>query len=393
LALNGSFEMKKYFVVISLLTMIILSSCTYYEEEFDRIEDHKLRVIGVTYLPHPEGAPGDTITARVYFAGNTTVNMDNFTFAYNPANTVSTDSIKEMPLTLIEKKSWLPDSFQYSFVISDSVFLKEKISSLAKTVKDSMAQILLQSEDSLFAYLKDLNDDQIELFTERFRKMALSCQTYFTAYSEYGSSLRVMSRYSIRYNSRYQDLANVNNNPDVSWLAVYAVPSMYDNQFDSVHILEPSRWRKNYLFNIQHPESVNMNILIDTGYNYRFAINGSVIGYQNSSGHLFADTLGDTETGLDGEEHRESISYNWFYENSDKINRQFESLLIINDKTNRSAAQFEPPKFIEMKNFKVWVVIKDNIYDNVVCRPTGVSVKGVRGTFEYTDAYMKKAGY
>ena len=71
-------------IVIFTLVLCWMISCTNFNAPlFERIDDNKLRVIGVSIGPHPEVSPGDTVTATAYFAGNPVVSVDAFSIAHS----------------------------------------------------------------------------------------------------------------------------------------------------------------------------------------------------------------------------------------------------------------------------------------------------------------------
>ena len=70
------------FQTIAICVLLTISFCSVYSSDFYRIENTKLRILGVRHFPNPDVAPGDTVTARIYFAGSPVVNVDNFTISF-----------------------------------------------------------------------------------------------------------------------------------------------------------------------------------------------------------------------------------------------------------------------------------------------------------------------
>lgn len=381
---------KRYWKFAAAATALTFS-CAQYSSDFNRIDENKLRVIGVSYLPCPDVAPGDTVTARVYFAGNKVVRVDKFSMAFNGYYDRDGTVFDEKPLAITGTESWLPDSFQYTFVLPDSVFLKHRSWLLDSAASDSMARLMLRPKDSVVAFVTSLPQADQNSLVDRIKKLSLGSVTFCTAIAENGTSLRVMSSFSVRYNSRYREFFSVNNNPSISWIAAYAVPRSKAMSFDPFNPESASSAHKTYLFNAQNPDSVDTTIVVDTGYSYFFAADNGMHMRLDSTGTIISDTLSDIISMSDGPV-RESYSYKWFFQNCDPVTDYLDSMLVIDDQASGPFIEFKPPMAVTMSHFKLWAAAYDWADNFSIDWPRGIGVKGVSGAFRFTEAYKNKMG-
>jgi hypothetical protein len=384
--------LMKHHIPISMLLFVagFLACQLPFPADFNRIEEKKLRVIGVTYLPSPDVAPGDTVTARAYFAGNKVIKVDNVTLAFNAFGDETGIDFVETPLPLIASQSWLPDSFQYTFVLPDSVIVREfnRYPNLS-TSWDSIARLLLQPKDSVISYLSSLSEQDQSTKIDLIKKTFLWSNTLFSAYAENGTSIRVVSSFAVRYHSRFPEYLSVNHNPSLSWMAVYRVPRSNAMGFDPFYTGPDAVVSKQYLYNADHPDSVDTQVVIDTGYSYFLAGDNGIV-HKDSNGVIFYDTLWDSEINGNGAPVRESYAYKWFYQNGEMVANHMDSLLVIDDYASGPFAEFKPPINAAMHHFNVWVAVTDRYDGSFWYRPVGMAVKGVSGEFSYTDAYRRQ---
>jgi len=381
---------KRYLRFAAAATALTFS-CAQYSSDFNRIDGNKLRVIGVSYLPRPDVAPGDTVTARVYFTGNKVVQVDKFSMAFNGYGDRDGTIFDEKPLAIIATESWLPDSFQYTFILPDSVFLKHRSWFLDSTASDSMARLMIRPKDSVVAFVTSLPQTEQSGLVDRIKKLSLGSVTFCTATAENGTSLRVLSNFSVRYNSRYREFFPVNNNPSISWIAAYTVPRSVAMSFDPFNLTAAGSAHKTYLFNAQYPDSVDTTVVIDTGYSYFFAADNGVRMRLDSAGKIISDTLSDIISMSDGPV-RESYSYKWFFQNRDPVTDYLDSMLVIDDQASGPVIEFKPPMAVKMAHFKLWTAVFDQADNLNADWPRGMGVKAVSGIFRFTDAYKKEMG-
>jgi len=381
------------FRYICVICAVAFVHCTLImPSDFNRIDEGKLRVINVAFLPRPDVGPGDTVTARAYFAGSNVTRIDNFALAYDGFGDEAGWKPVEKPLTIIARREWFPDSCEFTFAIPDSVFLHERAWALDSSVQDSVARLMLQPKEKVVATLTGLPDSLRSLAMDRIARMSLWTSTLFTAYAENGASLRVLSTCAVRFNSRYPEYLPVNNNPQISWVTAYAVPRSEATNFDPYGQTLPPGVRTWRLFDGRNPASTDTTIVVDTGYSYFFACDNGIHTATDSSGDVTLDTLWEGVPSENGSLKRESISYMWFFQNVDSYSEDPDSMLVIDNSSSHPVIEFKPPILTSMRRFKIWVSAKDELYSSTAYRPNGIGVCGVAGVFTYTDEYRKRFG-
>jgi hypothetical protein len=150
--------MKKV-ILINLLALFAIQ-CGQFPNRFERIESDAQRFISFSFRDHAEGAPGDTIYLRSFFAGEKTtavewqVSYDCIMSQYGDETVIN---IRDLPL--IDVTDRLPDSIDISFIIPDSVFFTtaaitpQMLDMVRKQLPASMNDM---SQREMAAFLHDL---------------------------------------------------------------------------------------------------------------------------------------------------------------------------------------------------------------------------------------------
>jgi hypothetical protein len=217
------------------------------------------------------------------------------------------------------------------------------------------------------------------------------CHLFFNAQSKNGSTLKIHSEFTIRYNSLFPEFMPVNHNPEIKWLGVYKVPKKISKNFCPMNPAMINQFSITYLYNEYYPEKVCDTIEIDTGYTYFVGGNEGVNLYVNSQGDTIVDTTYDMFRIKQGDSVSsvpESYTYKWFYQNDDTPVTADSLLELSNLDTWFSITELKPPLFTVMKEFNIWLVIYDDFYGSWN-HPKGYAVRGVKGTLKYTEAYRK----
>jgi hypothetical protein len=368
-----------------VLLIVVCFSCSMMPSTFPRVDANKIRVIGVVFSSKPEVAPGDTITATAYFGGDKVTAITDFKLAHHYRRLMSeitfTDSYSIE--SLIQPKGF-PDSAQISFIINPDIFLRHQgIDSLPQHTVDSISRIITMNKDSLSLFLANLSNEQRDVLRNYIERMALPAYLLFTAHSENGTDLPIVASFRIKYHVPILGVVPVNNNPDISWLAVYKVPSNYAMNFSPNEPSLSGKFTTTYLYNKNNPSICDSNVAIDTGYAYFLAADDGVV--RNGSS---IDTLRDTSTDWNGNRIRETYNYKWFYQNVDMVTDYEDSLMNIDNSTS-SYIEMKPAYNTEMKHFKVWVAVYDELEDRW-WRPRGMCVRGVKGVFRFSNAYINR---
>lgn len=368
-----------------LAFVFVFLSCITMTSTFDRVDTNKLRVIGVVFSPKPDVAPGDTITVTAYFGGNKVVSVSDFKLAYNYFWSMSGITFKDPhTITLLTQPKGLPDSAQISFVINPDVFIgRQGLDSVPQHTVDSISRLFSLSKDSLQSVLSISTTQQRDTLGKYIERMTLPTSLLFTAHSENGTDLPIVAGFTIKYHAPLPGVVPPNNNPDITWLAVCKVPSNYAMGFSPYDPTFQGKFTMTYLYNKNNPALCDSNVDIDTGYAYFLAADNEVV--RNGAS---IDSLRDTMTDSKGNFYRETYNYEWFYQNVDMVT-DFEDSLMNIDNSTSSYIEMKPAYNTAMKHFRVWVAVYDQIA-NIWWRPRGMCVRGVKGVFRFSDAYIRK---
>jgi len=359
---------------------------------FERIDDSRLRVIGVVDSPRSEAAPGDTITARAYFAGNPVIDVRSLSVSYDVRIVGQVDTFVNLrTITPVDSHSWLPDSMDFSFVVPESVFLQgDAVQGVARADAEWVRALMQRFCVEGPALLVGLSTADMEKLGGLVAMLNKRAYVFFTATSEDGSRLKVKSDVLVRYNSLcvgvpgLSEMFPVNNNPSVSWLGVYSVKGEGIQDFDPNDASQAGAWTLSYLWNAHDPSSVVDTIDIDTGYSYFIAADSGVVGYFDAQGNTVVDSSREWGTTNHGTPAREDLYYAWFYQNVSAEAEDPDSLLVLG--TNRTSCEsLLPPLKTAMDRFRVWVAVYDNMPG--AWRPRGFAVRHAEGWFRFGDAY------
>lgn len=374
-----------------ICSIFIVISCIEYEV-FERIENDKLRVIGVRYEPFAEFSPGDTLTCKAYFAGDEVTSIYDFSGAY----TVRWDDVEYHPdernIRIIDTILWLPDSIQFRYCIPEDIFIKERSLYTTDSAKIRRVYELVKkdrlSNGTLF---RSFSKDSLLTVMSDLKSIYTPCYLFFHARSKNGSELKVRSDFIIRYNSDYPDYMMVNKNPQIKWIAVFKVPDHFSNSFNPNNPAMANQFTTYYLYNERNPGLVCDTIEIDDGYTYFFGGNEEIDTYVDPSGDTLVDTTCDfvpykiNDTIITVKEY---YNYIWFYQNIDKVSDNSNALMNLERENSwYSVVELKPPVLMDMKHFKVWLVIYDSAEDFGWAK--GNAVKEVSGVFKYTESYIK----
>jgi hypothetical protein len=377
---SGSVTIKTILCAVFLAFV----SCMNMMSNFNRVDANKLRVIGVTFSPKPEIAPGDTVTVTAYLGGNAVVSLSDFSLAHKAIWTMDGVTFTDAyPIEPVSRPHGMPDSAQFSFVIKPDAFIGRQVyDSMPQAVIDSVARLFMKGRDSVGVILSSLSDSEKVSLGTTVNRMVLPAALLFTAHSLNGTSLKVEAVFSIKYHEPLPKVTPPNNNPDISWVGICKVPDRYALGFSPFDSSVQGKFKLTYLFNSKNPVLVDSIIEVDTGCAYFLVADD---GVTRSAGRI--DTTRDTMTDKNGVLLRESFNYKWFYQNVDTVTDIEDSLMEI-DNNSAPCIEMKPPYNTAMKRFNVWVAVYDEM-KNQWARPRGMCVRAVHGVFRFSDAYIK----
>jgi len=293
---------------LALLTGL-LTLCTPFPTRYDRIEPNKLRPISFVYTPASEGAPGDTMRLRAYFAGDSLASAD-WSMSYD---VVTTDYGVDTALNIfaiepVGAAHWLPDSVEISFVVPESTFYKtvaitddvfgqiarylpEEARDLTRTdiirLVEGLAALDFGDPAALAAFYAEwgallggagATPESMTAFAGVVLSF-LSVKAYVFAdlASQSGRRLSVKSDFVIRYNSRFRGTplaaaVSYNRNPRIRWMGIYRVAGSNLFSFDPADPAFRGKYTLQYLYNERDGEGVDDLVEIDTGCSYFVAV-------------------------------------------------------------------------------------------------------------------------
>jgi hypothetical protein len=320
--------MKPYFLLIILAVLI---ACTPFPTRFDRIEPNALRALNAVFLPSSDAAPGDTVTMRLYFAGDSVSNVsdweistDIITNDYGSDTAVNFHSIPS-----VNTQNSLPESISVSFVVPDSIFYTTQAVSEAKInfIRPILpAGMRSFTRNQLADFMTDLSKTnfsdtlQLVMFAIKWATplgltgiptmeslaplipatLALtnlfSIKSYITctAHTADGKSLPIQSQFVIRYNSALQNspvgaYVPVNHNPVINWISIIDVAQANVNFFDPSDPAMAGKITTHLLYHTYLPDSISDTILIDDGHSYFFAVDSGISPIKVSDTGLLVD--------------------------------------------------------------------------------------------------------
>jgi hypothetical protein len=387
------YRMKISIYLFFFNAILLFVSCAEIDR-FERIENDKLRIIGVRYDGAAEFAPGDTVSARVYFAGNTIASVGDFSIAYVHQYDKNDIFPDEKKIALLDTTLWFPDSMQFRYVIPEDVFLKEKVQGINDTTLLSQLYTIAKAVRLLGdSALPPVSEDTLNYLLSGIGSLYAQPSIFFFANSTNGATLKVKTDITIRYNSLFPHFLSINHNPQIKWIGIYKVP---DKQAKDFYPHSPdfnANASVTYLYNEYSPESVSDTVVIDKGYTYFLACNQGIVFHTGNAGDTIRDTTCDfiNFINLPGNSVRipEENNYNWFFQNRDDLDEIKDSLMVLMyENSGPGYIQIKTPVFTDMTHFKVWVVVSDFI-SGFNSRPKGFAVGTGEGVFKFTEEYKK----
>jgi hypothetical protein len=439
--------MKKI-IAIHLLALCIIQ-CGQFPNRFERIEEDAQRFISFAFQDHAEGAPGDTMRLRGFFAGEKTTDVEwlvSYDCVISQYGDETVLNIRDLPLVDITDR--LPDSIDISFIIPDSVFFT------TEAITPQMVELIRQglpasmngmSRQDMAAFLYDLGAvDWSDLstfmpFIEKWGDVAgitgldstsleqlvgvagilvnafsIRGKIFANATSEKGSMLKIRKNFTVRYNSRlrntpFAEFAPVNRNPAVRWIGVYKVEDFNGMSFSPQDTAYEGKYTMTYLYNEQFPWKVNDTIVIEKGYAYFLGADSGTVTYSMHAGDsmmvdgrlvrfakdtVFTDSVLDKRiVGVDSAGRLryddEIYYYNWQYQPwLDSVTEPLDSLFVI---VGAGAGGGQPPivRFLPSLDKKMSSAhLWVSVYDNIfgeLNRPVGFTVRNLDMYFKYED--------
>jgi hypothetical protein len=341
---------------------------------FERIDSHKLRVIGVTVLPRPEVSPGDTVRVIAYFGGNPVVSVEDIKISHTLFwGTDGWACPDAYPLTVLKAPSGLPDSAEFSFVVNRDVFIgRGETPRLSQTTIDSVARLFMGAADSVSAAVSSLSDDEKNRLGAVLDAMELPAVLTFNARSENGKTLPVLTRLTYKYHSDLPGIRLPVENAEIRWAGICKVPDADALGFWPFDPASVGKFAFTYLYNKNNPALCDSVIVVDTGYAYFLVADNGRAGSLDSAALRSGDSS-QTST----------YAFHWFYESPNDAAK--ESMTTAGG--SGSSIEMRPPTDSDRKNFRIWVTVSRN-ENTWGAYPSGTSVRRLCGEFKFTEAYV-----
>jgi hypothetical protein len=340
--------MKKTFL---LLCALAVAGCLPKMPEYAELESDRLRVLAVVFSPRPEAAPGDTMRAKAYFAGKAASGIDDYgvSFAIVKPDTF----IDQEPLTIVSEKTWLPDSMEISFVIPDSLLFRDATGApLAPGSAEKIRGLAADTSGCAAAG----GSDGISLETALRPLYKESC-LLFVMHATDGAALKVQSRFLVRYNSRFRQCMEVNENPEVSKVRLYSVEGKKLTAFDPAKPEFQGKFSSALLFSASSPMSLAETLRVSGDKSYFLAADSARPDfYTNNTGIREAETM----------------KYTYFYEPDKTIGTDFDSVLVHKSPLS-PIVKLNPPDRPDPYSIKIRLVVHDESGDAI--RSKGFAVR------------------
>lgn len=395
----------KHFTALAALPFIF--GCGFeFTSQYDRIEERTVRPLAFVYDNKglAEAAPGDTVTCKMYFAGEqvrsirltaTTSLIINSFGADTFADTFPLDKYA-VPGSYTEFFGGKTDSARIRFVvpadiissrfsddatigsllpagIADSL-LPEQLRSMKPsdiiTIIEALGSRGIPAGEA--AVLPAINPDSVAAaLPALFQALTVSMKLFATVNDRY----RIESTLAIRYNSRFSALLPalpVNHPPAISWVRCYRVRgdrAIFDPVIDSGSVDTVFE-----LFPAAQP------ILIDMGYHY-FLVADSAAASLDSGFSL---------TDRSFRRRPEQLRYEWFFQYDGSIvGVSPDSLMTLDNAFGGPSVELLPSLDTKLTEFNLWLVTRDSFLGEKL-RPVGIDIKCIEGAFVYSEAYRKR---
>jgi hypothetical protein len=352
---------------------------------FDRIENSRIRPVGMVVLPYPEGAPGDSLQVTAHFSGKPIVRVSDFKICKGEFDTIGT------PLSILGPTPALPDSLSFAFGIPDTM-LDSVIRQLQTSpgYSSEFNPLIETLQSKYVGSLADLDSEKIDPVVGFLTNLNLKCRVMFTVWAHDGECLKIRKDFMVRYNRKIQNInalasrLPVNHNPSITKVVMYKVKG--HGSFELIDSI-PS----NSILFLQRPPIVriliNDTIEIDTGYSYFLrTFNSDTVDKYIIPYPVKGDASKVKDTVIS-----EKFSYEWFYEQSGGTPSSNNDAMALEKSTNETEVKLYPPLDPSVSGCTIFLKVTDYL-DSKTPRPTGSAQIRFTCVFRYSEAYRNAVG-
>jgi hypothetical protein len=372
-----------YWIGACATACLTLLSCSQFPTQLGYIDGSKSQPVGFVFSPYAEGAPGDTISLKAYFAGDSLVSFTCSLSTHYEQSPYGSDTAYGFVSVNDPKAILSAQALSLSFVVPRDYFANNPVNIGAITAGLSFQNWTI---DSVSAFLTTTDfshaDSATCLLAARLSQLITGKIVLHIAIN---GGFTITRSITVGYDTHIKGnrYVFVNKNPTLNWIGIYKIKgtasSFEPGPNDTLICLYAADSSA-----IPSPRRFSDTVGIDKGYVY-YAV--------ADSGGYNGTITRDSSRSNSGVVGYENYSYLWFYQ-SDPTEAQGvdpQNQLIIDNGARNYYAQLSPPLNCAIQHAKIWVRVSDS-FDNEANRPIGVSLYEMNVVLAYSDAYRKNPG-
>ncbi|MFP4164922.1 MAG: hypothetical protein ACLFQB_07830 [Chitinispirillaceae bacterium] len=385
-------SMIKNVLISGIAAGAVMFGCNEFPTRYDRVESYEFRLLDFIYEP-ADAAPGDTVTLKAVFAGKTHDQLSSIDWKMSTkvmVNKYGTDTAFDFqPLefeTVDYSFSEKTQSVAFRFEIPDDVIrnspaipenwidlvpnhlknsLPEELSSLKRSELVDSVENYAQNPSSISPQFSLLLPAVLQFLTARIRIEA-----------NVPGEHRIISNYSVRYNSRFSDLPfiSLNKNPTIDSVGIYKVKG------ENMVGYDPAKNKHEFLrlYGPHDSEEDTSALLVEKGHTY------FLVAF---TGNVDSSITMDAATG--GPQWLKEDHFTMWYYHLDSAETegvpQSKYLSVSND--GGLMVPFYPPLDKRITQFVVWLEVNDRML-NEMYRPQGSTLEEFHCQIEYAPGFF-----
>jgi hypothetical protein len=407
--------MNKTFKIVFCFTVaLIVYGCAQFPNQYERVDAGMVRCLDFVYEP-AEAAPGDTVTVKAIFAGDSTdasqitwsISTDVYTndfgvtaafdtvpltvenLAYTFSDSTSAVAFRfVVPNDVIAKSSQIPEGWTTIVPEQFVSYIPQPLLSLSKTDILSLVDGLSVAAASGSLSASTVDPGLAELLPAMLQLLTVQIRLY----AKIEGSRTILSSYTVRYNSRF-DLVDglgvgINTNPVIDSIGVYKIKSPFITFYDS-SVAAKYETQFTRIFGPDDRGILNRatdsitTIEIDAGCSYFIAAFTSSIDTVITMDIATGGAPDTSDTTPIVEQHM----CQWYFQLDETEVADVSPFDFPNISGLTGLAYSLFPSLDErVVSATVWCEINDMAL-NEAFRPQGSALKEIRLRFSYTDAY------
>jgi hypothetical protein len=392
--------MKNY---LTILILFLLGCGINLPDQYENIE--KLRALAITFDNHgfAESAPGDTVSMRAYFSGDTITTMKWFVSTQLISGIFGSDTFIDsvameklvIPGTYTEYFAGKTDSVALAFKIPDDAIrkgfnLSKPVASLLPaTIDDSLRMVLSTFTIGQVLDLLDKVTQNPELLNPAIFSLLLGSNTTMSPEQLKFNMSILLQVFSTRImvSGLINDYYMVKTYVTVKYTTKMKL-SGFDVEVNRVPAIDNVRlYKVRGDKNSFDPQGADIQTI------YTLNENTDTISIEKGYSYFLKASMIDSllDSGLDyrvGTSKSELYYYKWFFRNDDNVpGVAMDDLMKISQPTlDSNTVKLYPSLDKRMKKFSIWLAVYDDLF-GVRLRPRGFTFKAMQGVFKYPTDY------